>query len=184
MLIQSHFADTLGRSSPPNSRTRMYMSADDLFSTLYNEKHTWTHFAKSSSRGYARYNTNEQREEIMSTVCFILRSMKLSNASFTVLNPITNNLSQSIALRHSTLQPNMHDHVKNLTFSPTASPYLGNMALSGPPSATDSEDDDTASASLRIGVVLHRARDGYVARANNLQSFLALNRHVRSRSKM
>jgi translation initiation factor eIF-2B subunit gamma len=78
----------------------------------------------------------------------------------------------------------MHDYVKNLTFSPTASPYLDNMALSGPPSATDSEDDDTASASLRISVVLHRARDGYVARANNLQSYLALNWHVRSRSKI
>ncbi|KIM75446.1 hypothetical protein PILCRDRAFT_827152 [Piloderma croceum F 1598] len=117
------------------------------------------------------------REEFFPWLCRVQYQRTKRGKYEHVLDSNTNNLSQSIALRHSTLQPNMHDHVKNLTFSPTASPYLGNMALSGPPSATDSEDDDTASASLRIGVVLHRARDGYVARANNLQSFLALNRH-------
>jgi len=84
MLIWSHFADTLGRSLPPNSRTRMYMSADDLFSMLYNENPTWTPFAKSSSRGYARYNTNELREENMNTVRFILRSMEMPNTSFSL----------------------------------------------------------------------------------------------------
>lgn len=54
------------------------------------------------------------------------------------------------------------------------------MTLPGPPSATDSDDDDTVYTSFRVGVVVHRARDGYAARANNLQSFLALNRHVRA----
>lgn len=97
----------------------------------------------------------------------------------TVLSPLTNVLSQSLALRHSTLKHSTHEHTKEVHFSPTASPYLGNMPLSGPPSATDSEDDDTNSASLRIGVLIHRALDGYAMRANNLQSFLALNRHVR-----
>jgi translation initiation factor eIF-2B subunit gamma len=56
------------------------------------------------------------------------------------------------------------------------------MALSGPPSATDSEDDNTVLASLRIGIIFHRIRDGYAARANNFQSFLAMNRHVCSMS--
>jgi len=94
-----------------------------------------------------------------------------------VLSPLTNVLPQSLALRHSTLKHSTHEHTNEVHFSPTASPYLGNVPLSGPPSATDSEDDDTNSASLRIGVVIHRALDGCAMRANNLQSFLALNRH-------
>jgi len=101
-----------------------------------------------------------------------------------VLNPATNNISQSVALRHSTLQANTHEHAKHLEFSPTASPYLRNISPSGPPSVTDTEDDDTVLASLRIGVVFHRAHEGYVTRANNLESYLALNHYVRSRSNI
>ena len=156
------------------------MSVDDPSSTHYNTNHTWTPSVKNSSRGCAEYNISELSEENINVVWLILRGEKHFDWSFTVLNPVTNNLSQLIGLRHSTLQQNTHEHLKNSTFSPTASPYLGNMALSGPPSATDSDDDDNISTSLRIGVVIHRARDGYVARANTLQSFLALNRHVRS----
>jgi hypothetical protein len=162
----------------------MYMSVDALSSTFYNKNPTWIPSVKNSSRGYAEFNTSELSEKSTNVVRIIVAVKKLSHRSFTVLNLVTNNLSQSIALRHSTLQPNTHKHMKNSTFSPTASPHLGNMALSGPPSATDSEDDDTVSTSLRIGVVIHWAHDGYVARANNLQSFLALNRHVRSRSNI
>lgn len=94
-----------------------------------------------------------------------------------VLSPASIALSQSTALRHSTLQPITHEHA-SATFSPTASPYLGTMALSAPPSVTDSDNEDAVPMSLRIGVVIHKATDGYVARANNLQSFLSLSRHV------
>lgn len=95
------------------------------------------------------------------------------------LSPQTHTLSQGLALRHSTLQTSSNEYAKAATFSPTASPFLKNISLPGPPSDNDSDDDDTVSSSLRVGIVLHRARDGYVARANTLQSFLALNRHVR-----
>jgi len=117
------------------------------------------------------------REEFFPWLCRVQYQRTKREKYQRVLNLVTNNLSQSIALRHSTLQPNTDKHMKNSTFSPTASPHLGNMALCGPPSATDSEDDDTVSTSLRIGVVIHWAHDGYAARANDLQSFLALNRH-------
>lgn len=42
----------------------------------------------------------------------------------------------------------------------------------------DDPDKQMASTSLRVGFVLHRANDGYAARANSLQSFLDLNRQV------
>lgn len=95
------------------------------------------------------------------------------------LSPQTHTLSQGLALRHSTLQTSSNEYAKAATFSPTASPFLRNVSLPGPPSDNDSDEDDTLSSSLRVGIVLHQARDGYVARANTLQSFLALNRNVR-----
>jgi len=160
------------------------MFVDDLSLTFYNKNLTWILSVKNSFHGYAKYSTNELRQKNINVVWLILGNERPSDGAFTVLNPVTNSLSQSTALRHSTLQPNTHQHANNLTFSPTASPYLGNMALSGPPSATDSEEDNTISTSLRIGVVIHRANEGYVTRANNLQSLLAVNRHVRSGSNI
>ena len=42
----------------------------------------------------------------------------------------------------------------------------------------DREPDEANDVSFRIGVVIHRATDGYAGRANSLQSYLDLNRHV------
>ncbi|EIN11299.1 UDP-3-O-glucosamine N-acyltransferase [Punctularia strigosozonata HHB-11173 SS5] len=76
-----------------------------------------------------------------------------------VLAPITNSTSQETALRHSTL------HLQ--------SPTSGADSVD----TEDSEEKPTSSASLRVGVVVHRARDGFTGRANNLHSYLELNRH-------
>lgn len=56
------------------------------------------------------------------------------------------------------------------------------MALSAPPSVTDEDDEDAVPMSFRVGIVLHEAKDGYVARANNLHSFLSLSRNVSASS--
>ena len=53
------------------------------------------------------------------------------------------------------------------------------MALSAPPSVTDEDDEDAVPMSFRVGIVIYDAKDGYVARANNLHSFLSLSRSVR-----
>ncbi|KAF9236076.1 nucleotide-diphospho-sugar transferase [Melanogaster broomeanus] len=43
---------------------------------------------------------------------------------------------------------------------------------------TGSDDDHAEASGLRVGVVIHRAKDGYCLRANNLLAYLEANRHV------
>lgn len=45
-------------------------------------------------------------------------------------------------------------------------------------SPMESDDEDSLSASNRIGIVVHKADAGYAARANNLHSYLDLNLRV------
>lgn len=84
-----------------------------------------------------------------------------------MLAPFTNLPNLTVALAHSTLRI----HLSNAT-------RIG--ALISAPASPDEGDEDrrTTPASLRVGLVIHRARDGYAARANTLQSFLDLNRQV------
>ncbi|KAF9231560.1 UDP-3-O-glucosamine N-acyltransferase [Melanogaster broomeanus] len=42
---------------------------------------------------------------------------------------------------------------------------------------TGSDDDHAEASGLRVGVVIHRAKDGYCLRANNLLAYLEANRH-------
>ena len=79
--------------------------------------------------------------------------------------------SQSIALEHSTLSS-----FKSGTNSALPSD-------SDTPERTNDKDielssDQNTSASLRLGVLIHRSNAGFAARANTLQSFLELNRRV------
>lgn len=89
-----------------------------------------------------------------------------------VLHPLANTPSQNISLKHATL----HDEI--------ASRVSTEERFGTSHSATSSQDEDTeadveSSLSLRVGVTVHRGSEGYVARANNLHSYLELNRHVR-----
>lgn len=36
------------------------------------------------------------------------------------------------------------------------------------------------TSSLRVGIIIHREKDGYCVRTNNLPAYLEANRHVRS----
>jgi translation initiation factor eIF-2B subunit gamma len=80
-----------------------------------------------------------------------------------------NTASQSVALKHSTLQVGLALRTAN--------------ALSMPVSPDeDNSEKQAVSASLRVGVVLHREKDGHASRANNLYSYMELNRRVISTS--
>lgn len=46
-------------------------------------------------------------------------------------------------------------------------------------SPLDLEPEEFRDISFRVGIVLHRASEGFAARANTLHSYLDLNRHVR-----
>jgi translation initiation factor eIF-2B subunit gamma len=80
--------------------------------------------------------------------------------------------SQSMSLKHATL----HDEVA-ASFSLNERYGFSQSAASSVDEYT--EADVEVSASLRVGVVVQRGSEGYVARANTLYSYLELNRHVR-----
>ncbi|KAI0074151.1 UDP-3-O-glucosamine N-acyltransferase [Panus rudis PR-1116 ss-1] len=76
--------------------------------------------------------------------------------------------SQRLALEHGTLYD---DYLGT-------SNRIGNSAASSP----IEDDKPVGGPSLRVGVVVHRASAGFTARANNLPSYLELNRHFLSQT--
>lgn len=54
---------------------------------------------------------------------------------------------------------------------------LGNLEGSEPSSPDEGHEGPLATGSLRVGVVIHRAKDGFCIRANDLPSYLEANRH-------
>ncbi|KAH8080294.1 UDP-3-O-glucosamine N-acyltransferase [Cristinia sonorae] len=115
------------------------------------------------------------REELIPWLCTLQyhggKRAKYQNA----LSSITNTPSHAIALRHATL----HDEVK-LHFSQQERYGFTHSAASS--QDEDGEVDVEIPTSLRVGVVVHRSSEGYSARANNLHSYLELNRHFLSQS--
>ncbi|KAI6108801.1 nucleotide-diphospho-sugar transferase [Pisolithus croceorrhizus] len=54
---------------------------------------------------------------------------------------------------------------------------LGNLEGSEPSSPDEGHEGPLVTGSLRVGVVIHRAKDGFCIRANDLPSYLEANRH-------
>lgn len=54
---------------------------------------------------------------------------------------------------------------------------LGNLEGSEPSSPDEGHEDPSVTGSLRVGIVIHRAKDGFCIRANDLPSYLEANRH-------
>jgi len=118
------------------------------------------------------------REEFVPWLCKVHYQSAKRQKYGHVLNPITNSASQFMALKHSTLHTDPLEFTKlTLPSSTSSSPRIKNHDMSVPPSPTDSDADPILSASLRVGVVIHRANNGFAARANTIHSFLELNRH-------
>ncbi|KAI0645894.1 UDP-3-O-glucosamine N-acyltransferase [Trametes meyenii] len=91
-----------------------------------------------------------------------------------ILSPVTNNLSQALALKHSTLHlPARKQHLRR---SAAGSEADDDHPRSTMPSPVDDDDEDADEPSLRVGLVAHRASSGFASRANNLHTYLELNR--------
>ena len=94
------------------------------------------------------------------------------------LGVLSNSASYSMPMKHSTL----YSHVsKTRTFldirSHASSPApQSEIGLSQPPSPTGTDDQQSVTMSLRIGIVVHRADSGYAVRTNNLPAYLEANR--------
>jgi len=83
-----------------------------------------------------------------------------------------------MALRHSTLHTGstgaQFSHPPDLSY-PSDSPPQKPASLSVPSSPTEANDEDPASPSLRVGIIVYN--DGFAGRANNLLTLLESNRH-------
>ncbi|CDO69194.1 hypothetical protein BN946_scf185042.g96 [Trametes cinnabarina] len=91
-----------------------------------------------------------------------------------ILSPVTNNLSQALALKHSTLHlPTRKQHLRR---SAAGSEADDEHLRSVVPSPVEDDDEESVEPSLRIGLVAHRASSGFASRANNLHAYLELNR--------
>ncbi|KAI8993921.1 hypothetical protein BD414DRAFT_480816 [Trametes punicea] len=91
-----------------------------------------------------------------------------------ILSPVTNNLSQALALKHSTLH--LPSRKQRLRRSAAASDADDDHLRSVVPSPVEPDEDESVEPSLRVGLVVHRAASGFASRANNLHAYLELNR--------
>ncbi|OSD07073.1 UDP-3-O-glucosamine N-acyltransferase [Trametes coccinea BRFM310] len=92
-----------------------------------------------------------------------------------ILSPVTNNLSQALALKHSTLHlptPQKQRLRRSAAGSEADDEHLRSVV----PSPVEEDDEESVEPSLRVGLVAHRASSGFASRANNLHAYLELNR--------
>ncbi|KAH9858869.1 UDP-3-O-glucosamine N-acyltransferase, partial [Lenzites betulinus] len=97
-----------------------------------------------------------------------------------VLSPATNNFSQVLALKHSTLHlPARKQHLRR---SAAGSEADDDHLRSVMPSPVEEDDEESAEPSLRVGLVAHRSSSGFASRANTLHTYLELNRFFLSQT--
>ncbi|KAI0633602.1 UDP-3-O-glucosamine N-acyltransferase [Trametes polyzona] len=97
-----------------------------------------------------------------------------------ILSPVTNNLSQALAMKHSTLHlPARKQHLRR---SAAGSEADDEHLRSVVPSPVEEDDEESDEPSLRVGLVAHRASAGFASRANNLHTYLELNRFFLSQT--
>lgn len=88
-----------------------------------------------------------------------------------VLHPLANTLSQTLALKHSTmLTKHQSSHIHSFSSRAT-------LDVSAPPSPTGSDGDRAVAESFRIGIVIHAES---AIRVNTIPNFLEVNRRVSS----
>jgi translation initiation factor eIF-2B subunit gamma len=104
----------------------------------------------------------------------------------TVLNPFKGTTTiQALALQHSTTHLNghqVHHHhtipsLKPIKPSPVQASRTS-TPRSIPTSPISSDDQEGEYASLKVGLILHRAANGFAARVNNIHSYMQANKHV------
>jgi hypothetical protein len=96
-----------------------------------------------------------------------LNSVRHELIPLLVLFPLVQPSSRSAALAHSTMYTGPKDS------------YTAFLSNPGSPNE-DSEESVVTHEDLRIGLVLHRMRDGPTVRVNTLNAFLDANRRVRN----
>ncbi|KAJ3728760.1 UDP-3-O-glucosamine N-acyltransferase [Lentinula raphanica] len=106
------------------------------------------------------------REEFLPWICKLQYQRKKREKYGQILNPITNVITQDVALNHSTLRPQKKAYNNSVL-------HHSNDADASSPFDPESTTD---SSSLRVGLVLHPATAGYATRVNNIHYLLDINR--------
>ncbi|KIJ61356.1 hypothetical protein HYDPIDRAFT_31440 [Hydnomerulius pinastri MD-312] len=121
------------------------------------------------------------REDFFPWLCKVQYQATKRSKYGHVLGSLSGSVSRTIPMKHSTLYTSRAMKTRLSTFASSAvsSPLQHNRELgySVPPSPTGSDDDRSDTSSLRVGLVIHRAEEGYCIRANNLPAYLEANRH-------
>ncbi|EGN99903.1 hypothetical protein SERLA73DRAFT_180193 [Serpula lacrymans var. lacrymans S7.3] len=127
-----------------------------------------------------KHHFDSLREDFFPWLCKIqyqnTKRIKYGHA----LGALADSISNSISMKHSTLHTNVYAKIKLTTLEPRtseSSPQQSRIGLSMPSSPAESDIDQSITSSLRIGVIIHRAENGFTLRANNLGSYLDVNRH-------
>lgn len=149
----------------------MSTSASGLSSMLYKKSRGLIPSEENSSHGSASPSTLQESVQNTRTV----RDQRLSLAAisdvlFSVLNPPSNAPTHHMSLEHSTTYIPSHIH--------SAREHLRGDIRTATSSPVDLTEQDEC-VSLRVGIVIHRASEGFAARANTLHRYIDLNRHVR-----
>ncbi|KAK7440202.1 Translation initiation factor eIF-2B subunit gamma [Stygiomarasmius scandens] len=112
------------------------------------------------------------REEFFPWLCKIQYQRVKREKYEYVLNPPTNAPTQTVALNHSTLQIKLQEKAA----------FHSNKSGPSEPSSPVDSDSDIQPSSLRVGIIIHRAEDGFATRVNTIHSLLDINRRVLSQT--
>ncbi|KAH9892742.1 UDP-3-O-glucosamine N-acyltransferase [Cubamyces lactineus] len=121
----------------------------------------------------AKHHFESLKEEFIPWLCKPQYQRTRREKYGNVLSPVTNNLSQALALKHSTLHlPARKQRLRRSAAGSDDDEHLRSVV----PSPVEQDDEEATEPSLRVGLIAHRASSGFASRANNLHTYLELNR--------
>ncbi|GBE80970.1 Probable translation initiation factor eIF-2B subunit [Sparassis crispa] len=117
------------------------------------------------------------REEFIPWLCKPQYQRTRREKYGSVLSPLSNTSSQGLALRHSTIYTDIHRHHHHYHRGLASPVDPGDGLIRSVAASPVDEAEEATVPSLRVGLLVHRAEQGYAARANTLHAYLELNRH-------
>ncbi|KIP04845.1 hypothetical protein PHLGIDRAFT_19868 [Phlebiopsis gigantea 11061_1 CR5-6] len=142
-----------------------------MLSTSFQDAHVYVCRRSVLDALQEKSDIESLREEFIPWLCEIQYSTSKRAKYGAILNPPSNATTQNLALQHSTLHTTLPKHPHHL--APPSTEDVRTAASS----PLDPEPAEFHDVSFRVGIILHRATQGFAARANTLQTYLDVNRH-------
>ncbi|KAJ3997526.1 UDP-3-O-glucosamine N-acyltransferase [Lentinula boryana] len=169
-LLQVDTADDLDQNSE-ELELRMSLLSQyprTKLSNRYQDSHVYVCRRSILDLLHEKKHFDSFREEFIPWLCKIQYQRTKREKYGHILNPITNVITQDVALKHSTLRAQKKVYSKSVLYQSNDADALSPF---DPESTTD-------SSSLRVGLVLHPATAGFATRVNNIHSLLDINRRL------